>query len=110
MSKITAIREDGSRKLGRFQSEVPAIAHFKDMSVPVLIVDISITGAKIRTHTWPDDKDVFTLEWSPLSNLPPLKIESAQVWHKLSFAGIIFTNLQKKQKIIIDKIAFYQLQ
>lgn len=76
--------------------------------VEALLVDISLTGMRVKLEHTGQLKDKAIVEWIPVVGVDCVSLEVSRVWEKSGDeVGVTFTGLDAKQKALIGAYVKY---
>lgn len=80
----------------------PAQYEKKGQSLPALVKDLSVGGAKILCSEESPHK--FYLSFSPVPHLPPMKVLCHVQWRKNHDCGVKFSGLSRKEHLVLESL------
>ena len=91
------------RAATRFQALRPARIHTEGQEWIVEIVDLSVTGARIRLPAGANIELPATLLWRPVPGLPELTLTMDRVWQEGDLCGLRFQNPSALARSVIER-------
>jgi len=92
------------RKKPRSIVRFAAFIEGRDTHSDCMVVDFSVTGARIHIEETDNLPQKFTLNIYILSDMPPLAIKARRVWRNRDLAGIHYDKLSRRNYSVIDSI------
>lgn len=89
-----------ARSIVRFPGKIVS----NDLSVDCMLVDFSVTGARIHLSEADSLPQKFMLQISLMPELHPIILKVRRVWRNRDLAGIHFESLSRRDYSVIDSI------
>lgn len=89
------------RSIVRFTGE---IHDAEKRIVKCMVVDMSVTGARIHLEDKSNLPQKFTLKILLFPDMPPISIRTRRVWRNRDLAGLHFEQLTRRDYAVLDNI------
>ncbi|MEZ4813766.1 MAG: PilZ domain-containing protein [Bdellovibrionota bacterium] len=90
------------RSIIRFTGQI--ISSQEDEPVDCMVVDFSVTGARIHIEESSPLPQKFTLNIQLFPDMPLIQIKSRRVWRNRDLAGLHYEKLSRRNYSIIDNL------